>query len=79
MHVSTHGESYEYGIIRLFSRLGWHCIAAFPGSSTYRHMFHTMRFGDGHQAWVNPQLVDIETEFAVPNPLSHQGMSNPRL
>lgn len=56
VHIGTHSEEQETRLRALFSRLDWVCRYDFACMKEQETPFGRITFGDGVQAWTNPQF-----------------------
>jgi FkbM family methyltransferase len=56
VHIGTHGAEIERGLRELFSAHGWQPLYDFASQSVAATPYGTIRFVDGIQSWINPEV-----------------------
>ena len=57
VHIGTHSTDIEKALRKIFSRMGWQCRFDFAGGGTRDTLHGQVKFGDGVQSWLNPELA----------------------
>ena len=65
VHAGTHGADIARGLRQLFTDHGWECLHDYPGQSMTVTPYGPIRFVDGVQSWVNPEVDRQEERRSV--------------
>ena len=57
VHIGTHSANIESALRKIFSRMGWQCRFDFAGGGIRDTPHGQVKFGDGVQSWLNPELT----------------------